>query len=134
MDEAETGLKSALAVKIYGPDLLELQKLARSVKATMTRVRGITDITLVHELGQPNLAIDINRAVIARYGLNVDDVNNMINAAIGGGVATEVVQGEKEFDLVVRLQPRFRSNPLQIGDIPVATAGGQEVPDRKSVV
>jgi cobalt-zinc-cadmium resistance protein CzcA len=128
VDEAETGLKSALAVKIYGPDLQELQKLARSVKATMTRVRGITDLTLVHELGQPNLAIDINRAVIARYGLNVDDVNNMINAAIGGGVATQVVQGEKEFDLVVRLQSRFRSDPLEIGDIPVATPGGQEVP------
>ncbi|MDE2049391.1 MAG: efflux RND transporter permease subunit [Gammaproteobacteria bacterium] len=128
VDEAETGLKSALAVKIYGPDLQELQKLARAVKATMARVRGITDITLVHELGQPNLAIDINRAVIARYGLNVDDINNLVNAAIGGGVATEVVQGEKQFDLVVRLQPRFRGNPLEIGDIPVATAGGQEVP------
>ncbi|MFI4885589.1 MAG: efflux RND transporter permease subunit [Steroidobacterales bacterium] len=128
VDEAETGLKSALAVKIYGSDLQQLQKLARAVKATMTRVRGITDITLVHELGQPNLAIDINRAAIARYGLNVDDINNLIDAAIGGGVATQVVQGEKQFDLVVRLQPRFRSNPLEIGDIPVATPGGQEVP------
>jgi len=128
VDEAETGLKSALAVKIYGPNLQELQNLARSVKAVMTRVRGISDLTLVHELGQPNLAIDIDRARIARYGLNVDDINNVIDAAIGGDVATEVVQGEKEFDLVVRLQPQFRSNPLQIGDIPVATPGGQEVP------
>ena len=128
VDEAETGLKSALAVKIYGPNLQELQNLARSVKAVMTRVRGITDLTLVHELGQPNLAIDIDRARIARYGLNVDDINNVIDAAIGGDVATEVVQGEKEFDLVVRLQPQFRSNPLQIGDIPVATPGGAEVP------
>jgi heavy metal efflux system protein len=128
VDEAETGLKSALAVKIYGRDLQELQKLARAVKATMTRVRGITDITLVHELGQPNLAIDIDRGVIARYGLNVDDINSLINAAIGGGVATQVVQGEKQFDLVVRLQPQFRGNPLEIGDIPVATPGGQEVP------
>src|SRR6185437_6912010 len=128
VDEAETGLKSALAVKIYGSDLQQLQKLARSVKAVITRVPGITDITLVHELGQPNLAIDINRAVIARYGLNVDDINNLIDAAIGGGVATQVVQGEKEFDLVARLQPQYRSNPLEIGDIPVATPGGQEVP------
>ncbi|HVS77651.1 MAG TPA: CusA/CzcA family heavy metal efflux RND transporter [Steroidobacteraceae bacterium] len=128
VDEAETGLKSALAVKIYGRDLHELQSLARAVKAVMARVRGITDITLVHELGQPNLAIDIDRARIARYGLNVDDINNVIDAAIGGDVATQVVQGDEEFDLVVRLQPRFRSNPLQIGDIPVATPGGQEVP------
>ena len=128
VDEAETGLKSALAVKIYGRNLQELQNLAREVKAVIAGVNGIADITLVHELGQPNLAIDINRATIARYGLNVDDINNLIDAAIGGGVATEVAQGDEQFDLVVRLQPRFRSNPLEIGDIPVATAGGQEVP------
>jgi cobalt-zinc-cadmium resistance protein CzcA len=128
VDEAETGLKSALAVKIYGPDLNELQNLARTTKAVMARVPGITDITLVHELGQPNLAIDIDRATIARYGLNVDDINNLVNAAIGGQAATQVVQGEKQFDLVVRLQPQYRSNPLEIGDIPVTTPGGQEVP------
>jgi cobalt-zinc-cadmium resistance protein CzcA len=128
VDEAETGLKSALAVKIYGPDLQQLQNLARAVRAVMTRVRGISDITLVHELGQPNLAINIERARIARYGLNVDDVNNLINAAIGGGVATQVVQGDEQFDLVVRLQPQFRLDPQQIGAIPVATPGGQQIP------
>ena len=128
VDEAETGLKSSLAVKIYGPDLQELQNLGRATKASMARVPGISDITLVHELGQPNLAIHIDRAAIARYGLNVDDVNNMINAAIGGGVATEVVQGDEQFDLVVRLQPQFRVDPQRIGDIPMATPGGQEIP------
>src|SRR5215469_16540404 len=128
VDEAETGLKSALAVKIYGRDLHELQNLARAVKGVIGGVRGITDLTLVHELGQPNLGVDIDRARLARFGLNVDDINNVIDAAIGGDVATEVVQGEEQFDLVVRLQPQFRSNPLEIGDIPVATPDGQEVP------
>jgi cobalt-zinc-cadmium resistance protein CzcA len=128
VDEAETGLKSALAVKLYGPSLQTLQKEGKAIKAVMEKVRGITDITLVHELGQPNLAIDIDRAKIARYGLNVDDVNNLINAAIGGDVATQVVQGDKQFDLVVRLQQRFRDNPEEIGDIPVATPGGQQIP------
>ena len=128
VDEAETGLKSALAVKLYGPSLQELQKEGKAIKAVMEKVRGITDITLVHELGQPNLAIDIDRAKIARYGLNVDDINNLINAAIGGGVATQVVQGDKQFDLVVRLQQRFRDNPIEIGDIPVTTPGGQQIP------
>ena len=128
VDEAETGLKSALAVKIYGPSLQVLQKEGKAIKAVMEKVRGITDITLVHELGQPNLAIDIDRAKIARYGLNVDDINNLINAAIGGDVASEVVQGDKQFDLVVRLQQRFRDNPEEIGDIPVATPGGQQIP------
>jgi cobalt-zinc-cadmium resistance protein CzcA len=128
VDEAETGLKSALAVKLYGPSLQVLQKEGKAIKAVMEKVRGITDITLVHELGQPNLAIDIDRAKIARYGLNVDDINNLVDAAIGGGVATQVVQGDKQFDLVVRLQQRFRDNPEEIGDIPVATPGGQQIP------
>ncbi len=128
VDEAETGLKSALAVKLYGPDLQVLQSEGQAIKAVMARVRGITDITLVHELGQPNLAIDIDRAKIARYGLNVDDINNLINTAIGGGVATEVVQGEEQFDLVARLQPQFRANPQQIGEVPVVTPDGQKIP------
>jgi len=128
VDEAETGLKSALAVKIYGPNLEVLQQQGKAIKAVMEKVRGITDLTLVHELGQPNLAINIDRAKCARYGLNVDDINNLINAAIGGAAATEVVQGEKQFDLLVRLQKRFRNNPQEIGDIPVATPGGQQIP------
>ena len=128
VDEAETGLKSALAVKIYGPDLQTLQAKGKAIKQVMEKVRGITDLTLVHELGQPNLSIKIDRAKIARYGLNVDDINKLIEAAIGGDVATQVAQGEKQFDLVVRLQPQYRDNPQQIGEIPVATAGGQQIP------
>ncbi|HET7569193.1 MAG TPA: CusA/CzcA family heavy metal efflux RND transporter [Gammaproteobacteria bacterium] len=128
VDEAETGLKSALAVKVFGPDLKTLQQKGRSIKQVLEHVRGITDVTLVHELGQPSLSIRINRARIARYGLNVADVNALIQSAIGGVVATQVVQGEKEFDLVVRLQQQYRSNPEKIGNIPVATPGGQQIP------
>jgi cobalt-zinc-cadmium resistance protein CzcA len=128
VDEAETGLKSSLAVKIYGSDLKTLQEKGKAIKEIMQHVRGITDVTLVHELGQPNLAIKINRSAIARYGLNVSDVNGLIQAAIGGDVATQVVQGEKQFDLVVRLDHQYRDNPQAIGNIPVATPGGQQVP------
>jgi cobalt-zinc-cadmium resistance protein CzcA len=131
VDEAETGLKSALAVKIYGPDLQVLQDKGKAIKQVMAKVRGITDLTLVHELGQPNLSIKIDRAKIARYGVNVDDINKLIEAAIGGDVATSVAQGEKQFDLVVRLQPQYRDNPQQIGNIPVATPGGQQIPLRE---
>ena len=91
-------------------------------------MRGITDVTLVQELGQPSLTIKIDRAKIARYGLNVDDVNALITTAIGGDVATQVVQGEKQFDLVVRLDQQYRDNPEEIGNIPVATPGGQQIP------
>jgi heavy metal efflux system protein len=128
VDEAETGLKSALAVKIFGADLQTLQLKGKSIKEVLEHVRGITDVTLVHELGQPSLTIKIDRAKIARYGLNVSDINGLIETAIGGDVATQVVQGEKQFDLIVRLDRKFRDNPQEIGNIPVATPGGQQIP------
>jgi cobalt-zinc-cadmium resistance protein CzcA len=128
VDEAETGLKSALAVKIFGTDLNTLQDRGRQIKKIIAGVRGITDVTLVQELGQPSLTITINRDKIARYGLNVDDVNALITTAIGGDVATQVVQGEKQFDLVVRLDQQYRDTPEEIGNIPVATSGGQQIP------
>jgi len=128
VDEAETGLKSSLAVKIFGTDLNTLQDKGRQIKKIIAGVRGITDVTLVQELGQPSLTITINRDKIARYGLNVDDVNALITTAIGGDVATQVVQGEKQFDLVVRLDQQYRDTPEEIGNIPVATSGGQQIP------
>jgi cobalt-zinc-cadmium resistance protein CzcA len=128
VDEAETGLKSALAVKIFGPDLDTLQKKGKAIKKVLEQVRGISDVTLVQELGQPSLAIKINRAAIARYGVNVDDINGLITTAIGGDVATQVVQGEKQFDLVVRLDQQYRDNPQEIGNILVATPAGQQIP------
>jgi cobalt-zinc-cadmium resistance protein CzcA len=124
VDEAETGLKSALAVKVFGSNLDTLQKKGKAIKQILEKVRGIRDVTLVQELGQPSLTINIDRAKIARYGLNVSD----IQTAIGGDVATEVVQEEKQFDLVVRLERQYRDNPEEIGNILVATAGGQQIP------
>ena len=128
VDEAETGLKSALAVKIFGSDLDVLQQKGKDIKQILQNVRGIHDVTLVRELGQPSLTVKINRTAISRYGLNVDDINNLITTAIGGDVATQVVQQEKQFDLVVRLEQRYRDNPDEIGNIPVATSGGQQIP------
>jgi len=128
VDEAETGLKSALAVKLFGPDLNTLEQKGKAIKGVLEHVRGIKDVTLVRELGQPSLAIQIDRAKIARYGINVDDINNLVQTAIGGDVATQVVQQEKEFDLVVRLQGQYRDNPVAIGNILVATPDGQHIP------
>ena len=128
VDEAETGLKSALAVKVFGPDLQTLEQKGKAVKDILEQVRGIRDVTLVRELGQPSLTIDVDRAKIARYGLNVSDINGLIQTAIGGDVATQVVQGEKQFDLVVRLDHQYRDNPEEIENIPVATSEGQQIP------
>jgi heavy metal efflux system protein len=128
VDEAETGLKSALAVKVFGSNLETLQQKGKAIKQVLERVRGIHDVTLVQELGQPSLTIAIDRAKIARYGLNVADVNGLIETAIGGDAATKVVQGEKQFDLIVRLERNYRDNAEEIGNILMATPAGQQIP------
>lgn len=128
VDEAETGLKSSLAVKIFGPDLETLETKAEAVRKILASVPGITHITVVRELGQPSLTITPNRAKIARYGLNVADINTLIETAIGGTPATEVIQGERSFDLIVRLQEPFRKNMDAVRNLLIATPDGQHLP------
>jgi cobalt-zinc-cadmium resistance protein CzcA len=131
VDEALTGLKSALAVKVFGPDLNTLQSLALQVRGTLAKVPGFTDLTVVRELGQPSLAVTVNRAALARYGVNASDVEAVIEAGVGGDTVTQVQQGEKLFDLVVRMEPQFRSSPQAIGDLLVGTPAGQQIPVRE---
>jgi len=128
VDEALTGLKSSLAVKIYGDDLTVLQDKAIQIKNTLSKVPGFTDLTVVRELGQPSLLIDVDRDKIARYGINVADVEAVISAAVGGQAVTQVIQGEKLFDLVVRMQPQFRSSAHEIGELLVGTPDGKQIP------
>jgi heavy metal efflux system protein len=128
VDEALTGLKSSLAVKIYGEDLTVLQDKAIQIKNTLAKVPGFTDLTVVRELGQPSLLIDVDRDKIARYGINVADVEAVISAAVGGQAVTQVIQGEKLFDLVVRMQPQFRSSAHEIGELLVGTPDGKQIP------
>jgi cobalt-zinc-cadmium resistance protein CzcA len=128
VDEALTGLKSALAVKIYGPDLNVLQTKALDIKRRLQQVPGFEELTVVRELGQPSLLIDVDRDKIARYGINVADVEALVQAAVGGQAATQVIQGEKLFDLVVRMKPEFRENAQQIGNLLVGTPSGQQIP------
>jgi cobalt-zinc-cadmium resistance protein CzcA len=128
VDEALTGLKSALAVKIYGPDLNVLQNTAQVVKQRLSQVPGFTELTVVRQLGQPTLTINVDRGKIARYGVNVADVEAIVQAAVGGQAATQVVQGEKLFDLVVRMKPEFRQSAQQIGNLLVGTPTGQQIP------
>jgi cobalt-zinc-cadmium resistance protein CzcA len=128
VDEAETGLKSALAVKIFGTDLATLEEKAKEVKRIISNVPGIAHISIVRELGQPSLLIVPDRDKIARYGLNVGDINTLIETAIGGKAATQVIQGERQFDLVVRMQEPFRENMDAIRNLLIATPDGQHLP------
>jgi cobalt-zinc-cadmium resistance protein CzcA len=128
VDEAETGLKSSLAVKIFGADLATLEDNARKVKRIISKVPGIVDITVVRELGQPSLIVTPNRDKIAQYGLNVDDVNTMVETAMGGKAASQVIQGERQFDLLVRMQEPFRKDADAIRNLLIATPNGQHLP------
>ena len=128
VDEALTGLKSALAVKIFGPDLDVLEKKAVEIRNILDKTPGFTQLTVVRELGQPSLIIDADRAKIARYGINVADVQAVVQAAVGGQAATQVIQGEKLFDLIVRMEPQYRSSAKQIGDLLVPAPSGQQIP------
>ncbi len=131
VQEAETGLKSSLDVKVFGNDLTTLQAKGLEVKHTIEKVPGIAHVTLVQELGQPSLTLTLDRARLARYGLSAATINGLIEAAIGGSAVSTVVQGEQTFDLVVRLQPKFRETPEAIGNILVATPSGSQIPLRE---
>jgi cobalt-zinc-cadmium resistance protein CzcA len=128
VDEALTGLKSALAVKIYGQDLQILEDKAVEIKRILSQIPGFTELTVVRELGQPSVQIDVDREKIARYGINVADVEGVIQAGVGGQAATQVIQGERLFDLVVRMKPEYRSSTREIGNLLVPTPSGQQVP------
>ena len=119
IEEAISGVKGANSVKIIGPNLGELEVLAAQVMKEMAPVRGVADLGVFHVVGQPNLNIRIDRARAARYGLNSGDVNTVIQAAMGGASATQVLEGDRTFNLNVRLAPQFRDNPDSIRSIKV---------------
>jgi heavy metal efflux system protein len=128
IEEAVSGVKGANSVKILGPNLVTLERLAHQVQDQMSRVRGITDLGIFPVLGQPNLDIRIDRDKIARYGLNTGDVNTVVQAALGGAIATQVLEGDREFNLVVRYPPQYRDSIEQVGSIMVGypTANGTD--------
>jgi cobalt-zinc-cadmium resistance protein CzcA len=120
VEEAVSGVKGSNSVKIVGPNLETLTNLAEQVRDQMSRVRGVTDLGVFPVLGQPNLNIKVDRDKAARYGLNSGDVSSVIQAAMGGAVATQVLEGERQFDLVVRYSKEYRDNIAAIRNIKVA--------------
>ena len=115
-------MKGANSVKVIGPNLDVLEKVAEQVMAEMSKVRGVADLGIFHLLGQPNLNIKIDREKAARYGLNTGDVNTVVQAALGGTTATTVLEGDRQFNLAVRLDPKFRSDIDAIRTVKVAYA------------
>jgi len=120
IEEGISGVKGVNSVKIVGPNLKTITDLAEQVRDQMSQVRGICDLGIFPVLGQPNLNIKVDRAKAARYGLNSGDVNSVVQAAMGGAVATSVLEGDRQFDLVVRYTPEYRDGIEKIRNIKVA--------------
>jgi len=119
IEEALSGVKGANSVKILGPNLSVLERLATEVHAEMEKIRGVTDLGIFHVLGQPNLNIKIDREKTMRYGLNTGDVNTVIQAALGGTTATTLLEGDRQFAVSVRLDGSYRDSLESVGDIKV---------------
>ena len=126
--ESVTGSSADLAVIIGGPDLMELRRLATGTLSMIQKVPGAADASIEQEADQPGLRIQIDRARIARYGLNVDDIATMIESALGGAAVGTVFEGDRRFDLAVRYTPDARSDAGRIGQIVVRTADGGRIP------
>jgi heavy metal efflux system protein len=122
IEEALSGVKGANSVKIIGRDLPTIERIASEVMHQMQQVPGIADLGIFHVLGQPNLNIKIDREKAARYGLNTGDVNTVIQAALGGSTATTLLEGDRQFSVVVRLPAEYRSSLEAVGTVKVAVA------------
>jgi cobalt-zinc-cadmium resistance protein CzcA len=127
MEEAVSGVKGELAIKLYGDDLRILEEKGDEVVNVMRRVRGIEDLGLFRVLGQPNLNITVDREQAARHGINVADVQDAVETAIGGKAVSQVLQGEQRYDLVVRYQAPYRETKEAIGNIRLLSPTGERV-------
>jgi len=128
VEEAVSGVKGENSVKVIGPDLKTNQQIATAVVDTMNTVRGVKDLGMLSSLGQPSVKIVPNRESCARYGLNTGDVEATVQAAIGGQVLTQVYEGEKHFDLVVRWQEPHRKDVNAVKRITVSAPDGTQIP------
>ncbi|MCB1215884.1 efflux RND transporter permease subunit [bacterium] len=128
VDELVTGTKAELAIKIFGEDTEELKKLANKVEQVIRTVPGAADVSSDQISGTPQLRIDINREAIARYGLSVSEVQEVIAAAVGGAGAGQIYEGIRRWDIVVRFAEQYRDTPEAIGRLLVHTPEGQLVP------
>ena len=127
MEEAVSGVKGQLAIKIYGEDLKTLEAKGDEIVGVMHTVPGISDLGLFRVIGQPNLEFEVDRDAAARYGLNVADVQDAIETAVGGKAVTQVLQGEQRYDMVVRYQSQYRNTEDAIKNIRMVAPSGERV-------
>ncbi len=127
MEEAVSGVKGELAVKVVGADLKELERVADEIVNVMRTVPGITDLGVFRVIGQPNVNLIVNRQKTDRYGINVSDVQDAIETAVGGKAVSQILQGERRYDLVVRYQEPYRRTVEDIANIRILAPSGERV-------
>ena len=128
VEELISGVRATLALKIYGEDLATLDRLAGEMKGVLDKVPGAADLALEANKGKPQMVIKVNRDEAARYGINADEILEVVQAGIGGKTVSTVIDGVKRFDIQVRLDAAFRDSQQAIGDIPILTQSGALVP------
>ena len=128
VDELISGVKSQLAIKIFGDDMEVLKEKAEDIAKSVSKVKGVTDLRVEQTSGQPYLTVDIERDKIARYGINVADIQEIIETAIGGKDATNILEGDRRFSVLLRFPEERRNSVETIGNILVRTSSGANVP------
>ncbi|MGA8730396.1 MAG: CusA/CzcA family heavy metal efflux RND transporter [Terracidiphilus sp.] len=127
MEEAVSGVKGELAVKLYGDDLRTLERTAEQIQAQMAAIKGIEDLGIFRIVGQPNLNFTVDREAAARWGINVADIQDAIQTAVGANTVTQVQQGEARFDVTLRYQKQYRDTREAIGDVRLLASSGERV-------
>ncbi len=127
MEEAVSGVKGELAVKLYGSDLRTLERFANQIQAQMATVPGIADLGVFRVIGQPNLNLKVDRKAAARWGINVSDIQDAIQTAVGSNALTQVQQGEARFDVTLRYEPQYRDTQEAIENIRLLAPSGERV-------
>jgi cobalt-zinc-cadmium resistance protein CzcA len=128
VEELISGIRATLALKLYGEDLETLDRLTGQMKSVLSKVPGVSDLASEANKGKPQLVIRVDRAAAARYGINADDVLEVVQAGVGGMPVSTLIDGTKRFDISVKLSDDFRSTPEAIASIPIRTADGALVP------
>ena len=130
VEEAVSGVKGELAVKLYGDDLKTLEAKGDEIVGVMSKIQGVQDLGLFRVIGQPNLNYAVDRQAAARYGINVADVQDAIQTAVGGNAVSQVLQGEARYDVVVRYLQQYRDTKEAINNIRLLSPSGERVSAR----
>ena len=128
VEELISGVRATLALKLYGEDLETLDRLTVQMKGVLGKVPGVADLAAEANKGKPQLIIKVNREAASRYGINADEILEVVQAGIGGSTVSTLIEGTKRFDIAVRLSDEFRADPAAIGAIPLRSAEGALVP------